>query len=115
MSCTPEALGARIEAAGHFTAQQCRRILDVSADATPDQLRKAYFVLAKIVHPDKCSGDRSLFQGLAKAYQVRALLSHCTAADWCVIVCCCVAVLLHHCTAAAGCVTVCLCVAVLLC
>ena len=77
MSSTPEAVAARIEAAVHFTAHQCRRILDVSADATPNELRKAYFVLAKVVHPDKCSGDPSVFQGLAKAYQVHAVLSDC--------------------------------------
>ena len=45
------------------------RILDVSKDATADDIKKAYRKLAMKYHPDKEFGDTVKFQQISNAYQ----------------------------------------------
>ena len=39
---------------------ECRRILDVSADAAPETIRQAYLDLARVWHPDRFQSDERL-------------------------------------------------------
>lgn len=44
-------------------------LLQISQNATPKEIKKAYFKLAKITHPDK-GGDANTFQIIGKAYEI---------------------------------------------
>lgn len=45
-------------------------VLEVSKDATPAQLRKAYYRKALLYHPDKTSGQEAKFQAINVAYEI---------------------------------------------
>lgn len=45
-------------------------ILGVSSDATPDEIRSAYRLLAKEFHPDHYDGDSRRFREIQEAYSV---------------------------------------------
>lgn len=45
-------------------------ILDVSQDADPDEIKKAYRRKAQQCHPDKENGDEELFKKVKEAYEV---------------------------------------------
>ncbi len=46
------------------------QILGVAHDASPDEIKKAYYKLAHKHHPDKVSGDEKKFKEINEAYQV---------------------------------------------
>lgn len=46
------------------------KILDVSQDADPDEIKKAYRRKAQQCHPDKENGDEELFKKVKEAYEV---------------------------------------------
>lgn len=57
--------------------EECRRILNVSADATPKTVRQAYLDLARVWHPDRFQSDERLrkiaedrFREVNQAYEV---------------------------------------------
>jgi hypothetical protein len=43
-----------------MTAEECRRILGVAADARPEAIRQAYIDLARVWHPDRFQADERL-------------------------------------------------------
>lgn len=45
-------------------------VIGVSKDATPEQLKKAYWNKARELHPDRESGDTAKMQELTQAYEV---------------------------------------------
>lgn len=47
-------------------------ILEVSSDATPDEVHSAYRRLAKLFHPDHYGGGSEPFQQIQEAYSVSA-------------------------------------------
>jgi curved DNA-binding protein CbpA len=40
--------------------KECRRILNVPADASPETIRQAYLDLARVWHPDRFQSDERL-------------------------------------------------------
>lgn len=46
------------------------QILGVDSDATPDQIRRAYKILAQRNHPDRDGGDNEVFMRVKAAYDV---------------------------------------------
>ncbi len=54
-------------------------VLEVSKDATPEQIKRQYYVLAKKYHPDKNQGSveaHERFKMIGEAYQVGELIVH---------------------------------------
>ncbi len=47
-----------------------QRILEVSSDATAEQIREAYRRAAMRYHPDRPGGSADLFHAVAEAYKV---------------------------------------------
>ena len=45
-------------------------VLDVSNDATPSELKKAYRILVKQYHPDKATGDAEMFELITHAFNI---------------------------------------------
>src|SRR5258708_6032891 len=45
-------------------------VLDVSNDATPSELKKAYRLLVKEYHPDKPTGDAEMFELITHAFNI---------------------------------------------
>ena len=45
-------------------------ILEITSDATPDEVHSAYRRLAKAFHPDRYGGDSEPFQQIHEAYSV---------------------------------------------
>ncbi len=45
-------------------------VLDVSNDATPSEIKKAYRILVKIYHPDKPEGDAEMLELVTHAYNI---------------------------------------------
>lgn len=45
-------------------------ILGISENATRDEIQKAFYMLAKIYHPDKYSGTDQKFKEINTAYQI---------------------------------------------
>jgi curved DNA-binding protein CbpA len=45
-------------------------VLDVSNDATPSEIKKAYRILVKKYHPDKPDGDAEMFELISHAYNI---------------------------------------------
>jgi len=46
------------------------KILGISKDSTQDEIKKAYYKLARQYHPDKEGGDEEKFKEINEAYQV---------------------------------------------
>ncbi len=46
------------------------KILGVNKDASPEEIKKAYYQLAHKYHPDKAGGDEKKFKEINEAYQV---------------------------------------------
>lgn len=47
-------------------------VLDVSNDATPSEIKKAYRILVKEYHPDKATGDAEMFELITHAFNILA-------------------------------------------
>jgi len=46
------------------------KVLGVEKDATKSEIKKAYFKLARVYHPDKATGDEEKFKEISRAYEV---------------------------------------------
>lgn len=51
------------------------RVLQVTRDAEPEVIEKAYKALARKRHPDACSGDRSAHEAMVELNEAYAVLS----------------------------------------
>lgn len=53
-----------------MTARRARELLGVGAKATPAELRRAFRVAAKTVHPDRAGGSAEAFHRMVAAYEL---------------------------------------------
>ncbi len=57
-------------AANQEEIEQAREQMGLSADFSPERLRRRYLYLSKLAHPDRNGGDNAPFQELQKSYRI---------------------------------------------